>query len=231
MPNQLGGIFWAVLNRLLIIFQIVILFLSEIGWPNKFFDKYFPVLGPKFGVGALGIFQCLIGAAVLSHHVDDFALVSAFFLFTLGCLNMLVGLIFREKAKSKRSLLSWKESKKAKDILALPQHFAGNNIGPIRPIFTGSNLSTQKSPSSRFSDLSDEKAAYFAKADEKTKAFGWGTAGMKKVAAMGGLLAKPAEALPPYGQGARAPADANAAERQDESHENHPQFQSSGSAL
>lgn len=90
VPNQPAGVFWAVLNRLLIIFQVIFLILSEVGWPYKFFDKYFPVLGSNFGVGALGTFQCLIGAAVLSHHVDDFSLVSAFFLFALGCLNILV---------------------------------------------------------------------------------------------------------------------------------------------
>jgi hypothetical protein len=28
---------------------------------------------------------CSIGAAVLSHHVDDFSLVSGFFVFTIGC--------------------------------------------------------------------------------------------------------------------------------------------------
>jgi hypothetical protein len=48
-----------VLNRLLIIFQVVILFMSEVGWPAIFFDKYFPILGKEFGVGALGLIQCL----------------------------------------------------------------------------------------------------------------------------------------------------------------------------
>ncbi|KAF9069958.1 hypothetical protein BDP27DRAFT_1420395 [Rhodocollybia butyracea] len=46
---------------------------------------------------ALGIFQCLIGAQILSHHVDDFTLVSAFFPFSLGCLNVFTGLIYRER--------------------------------------------------------------------------------------------------------------------------------------
>lgn len=89
VPNQPAGVFWAVVNRFMIIFQVVILFLSEIGWPYKFFDRFFPVLGTHFGMGATGLFQCFIGAAVLSHHVDDFALVAAFFLFAIGCLNIL----------------------------------------------------------------------------------------------------------------------------------------------
>jgi len=108
VPNQPAGIFGAILNRLLIIFQVIVLVLSEIsmGYLDIFFDRFFPVLGTSFGVGALGVFQCLIGASVLSHHVDKLALVSALFLFSLGCLNMLVGLIFREKAKAKRSWIS-----------------------------------------------------------------------------------------------------------------------------
>jgi hypothetical protein len=59
VPNQPAGVFWAVLNRLLIIGQVFILFLSEVGWPATFFDRFFPVLGRDFGLGALGTIQCL----------------------------------------------------------------------------------------------------------------------------------------------------------------------------
>jgi hypothetical protein len=59
VPNEPAGVFWAVLNRLLIIFQVVLLILSEIGWPLSFFNRFFPVLGSDFGLGALGIMQCL----------------------------------------------------------------------------------------------------------------------------------------------------------------------------
>jgi hypothetical protein len=104
------------------------------------------VLGNDFGLGALGVIQCLyvplitpfvgpinshliasahsIGAAILSHHVDTFALVSAFFLFSIGCLNILVGLIWRERAKSKRSLLSWRD----KPVSVLPTHVAPTSV-------------------------------------------------------------------------------------------------------
>lgn len=115
VPNQSAGVFWAVLNRLLIIAQTVILVLSEIGWPAAFFDRFFPVLGREFGVGALGVMQCLIGASVLSHYVRMFPLVTAFFLFSVGCLNILVGLMFREKVKDKRNILGWRERRK--DVL------------------------------------------------------------------------------------------------------------------
>lgn len=59
VPNQPAGAFWAVLNRLLIIFQVIVLLLSEIGWPAAFFSRFFPILGEDFGLGALGVIQCL----------------------------------------------------------------------------------------------------------------------------------------------------------------------------
>lgn len=59
VPNQPAGAFWAVLNRLLIIGQAIVLILSELGWPAAFFNRYFPVLGKDFGLGALGLMQCL----------------------------------------------------------------------------------------------------------------------------------------------------------------------------
>ena len=59
MPNQPAGAFWAVLNRLLIIFQAIVLILSEVGWPATFFNRFFPILGDDFGLGALGVIQCL----------------------------------------------------------------------------------------------------------------------------------------------------------------------------
>ncbi|KAJ7291493.1 hypothetical protein C8J57DRAFT_1008033, partial [Mycena rebaudengoi] len=37
------------------------------------------------------------------HHVDDLTLVAAFFFFSIGCLNMLFGLIFCKGAKTKHS--------------------------------------------------------------------------------------------------------------------------------
>ncbi|KAH9079293.1 hypothetical protein EDB83DRAFT_2503768 [Lactarius deliciosus] len=100
VPDQPAGVFWAVLNRLFITFQLVFLLLSEISWPMAFFDRFFPVLGSEFGLGALGVFQTLIGATILSHHVEGFTLVSAFFLFSVGCLNITLGLIFREHANA-----------------------------------------------------------------------------------------------------------------------------------
>src|ERR1700730_6131618 len=80
VPNQPAGEFWAVLNRLLIICQIIALIFSEIGWPLKFFNRFFPVFGSDFGLGPLGVMQCLCVSvtsfsAILpltrSRHVDS----------------------------------------------------------------------------------------------------------------------------------------------------------------
>jgi len=87
VPNQPAGVFWAVVHRLFITLQLLFLLLSEVSWPMAFFDHFFPVLGTQFGLGALGVFQGLIGATILSHHIDKFALVSGFFLFFGGLLE------------------------------------------------------------------------------------------------------------------------------------------------
>ena len=126
VPNQTGGIFWAVVNRLLIITQVIILILSECGWPMSIFDKFFPVLGTGFGLGPLGVFESMIGATILSHYVDDFTLVAAFFLFAIGCLNILLGLVFGVTAKQKRLIRTWRSD--SDDVLP--------PIGKNRPAFT-----------------------------------------------------------------------------------------------
>jgi hypothetical protein len=172
VPNQPAGVFWAVLNRLFIAFQLVFLFLSEISWPMAFFDRFFPVLGSEFGLGALGVFQTLIGATILSHHVDGFTLVSAFFLFSVGCLNIALGLIFREHAKSKRSIRARKEN----DAGALPMH-TGNIGSP-----TNSSIFGGKSPSGA----------------SKPNSFGFGVQGEKQAGLKGFMISRPTESVSRY---------------------------------
>ncbi|KAJ7264931.1 hypothetical protein B0H12DRAFT_1180223 [Mycena haematopus] len=180
VPNQPAGVFWAVVASLLIIFQVIILLLSELGWPAVFFDRFFPVLGAGFGLGALGIFQCLIGAQILSHHVDDFTLVSAFFLFSVGCLNMLLGLIFRESAKIKRSLRGKRDASKG-IIAAGPQFVAAS------PQFVN-NVFPEKTDDVSFSTWkSTDKAGY-----------GFGRQGEKAAGLRGFMIQRPEESLPRY---------------------------------
>lgn len=134
-----------------------------------FFDRFFPVLGSQFGLGSLGIFQGLyvsfsfllamfiaaelgacitflsIGAAILSHHVNKFTLVTAFFLFSMGCVNMTLGLIFRELAKSKRSIRAWR---RGDDAGALPMHTGDLASPDFRPsLFGGKPAETSEKSS------------------------------------------------------------------------------------
>ncbi|KIM48668.1 hypothetical protein M413DRAFT_437852 [Hebeloma cylindrosporum] len=192
VPNQPAGVFWAVVASLLIIFQTIILFLSECSWPMTFFDRFFPVLGTKFGLGPLGIFQCLISTQILSHHVDDFTLVSAFFLFALGCLNMLLGLIFRESAKPKRSITSWRAE--AKGILP--------TTSDQRPVFVNATpivssvFSQEKGQQVHVSHETVTDAHSF-RSTEKA-GYGFGRQGEKAAGLRGFILQKPEESLPRY---------------------------------
>ncbi|KAH7335699.1 hypothetical protein B0J17DRAFT_667402 [Rhizoctonia solani] len=103
VPLQPGGPFFAILSRLLVVCQCPILILAEIGWPKQFFAKCLPVLSSKHGVGILGTIQVLLSTLTLSHHMPTFALVPAFFLFGMGCLNIVLGLIFRESIHAYRT--------------------------------------------------------------------------------------------------------------------------------
>ncbi|THH16226.1 hypothetical protein EW146_g4375 [Bondarzewia mesenterica] len=164
----------------------IVLVLSEIGWPARFFDRYFPVLGSDFGLGALGVIQCLIGAAVLSHHVDDFALVSAFFLFALGCLNVLLGLVFRQHAKAKRSVTSWREQAKG----VLPSNVS---VNVQRAASAASAASTLFGPND-----SEEKGRKADRDRDRWAGYGFGRQGEKKAGLKGFLISKPVESLPRY---------------------------------
>ncbi|KAH8831111.1 hypothetical protein DL96DRAFT_1695035 [Flagelloscypha sp. PMI_526] len=175
VPNQPAGAFWAVLNRLLII-----------GWPSRFFNRFFPILGEDFGLGALGIIQCLIGAAILSHHVDDFTLVAAFFLFSIGCLNMLLGLIFRQGAKIKRSLTAWKDHAKS----ALPTH-----VGPV-PVQPVASAASSFISAKFGGEKHDDTHSTTSSATMSSMGFG---RQVEKAAGMKGLLlTKPLDTLPRY---------------------------------
>lgn len=182
IPNQPAGIFWAVLNRLLILGQVIVLVSSEIGWPMAFFNRFFPVLGDDFGLGALGVIQCLIGAAILSHHVDDFTLVSAFFLFAVGCVNILLGLIFRASAKYKRSPTCWRDTTKS----VLPTHVDIRNVTSPAPSFVSSTFS-------------QKKGANLTPTDSiSSSGYGFGRQGEKQARLQGFLISKPVESLPRY---------------------------------
>ncbi|KAG6900675.1 hypothetical protein C0993_005908 [Termitomyces sp. T159_Od127] len=189
VPNQPAGVFWAVVSSLLILFQAIILFLSEIGWPAPFFDQYFPVLGQGFGLGALGIFQCLISTQILAHHVDDFALVSAFFLFAIGCVNMLLGLIFRASAKEKRSISAFRSETKP----ILPAHTGESTFS--RSTFVQRQFTGEKEKD--FNDRPDTAEFNSWKSSERA-GYGFGRQGEKAAGLRGFILQPPEESLPRY---------------------------------
>ncbi|CAE6488091.1 unnamed protein product [Rhizoctonia solani] len=105
VPRQPGGPFFAILSRLLVVSQCPILILAELGRPKRFFIKSLPILGPQYGVGILGIMQVLLSTVILSHRVPKFALVPAFLLFGIGCLNTALGLALRQNLHAYRT---WK---------------------------------------------------------------------------------------------------------------------------
>ncbi|KAI0284082.1 hypothetical protein BC826DRAFT_169504 [Russula brevipes] len=184
VPNQPAGEFWAVLNRLLIICQIIALIFSEIGWPLKFFNRFFPRVRFRLWPGPTRVMQCLLGAAILSHHVDDFALVSAFFLFSIGCLNVVIGLIFREKAKAKRSVTSWREH--AKSVLPPPVQRAASSASTLYGVFSEKKKGSSNELGGRFAG------------------YGFGRQGEKEAGKKGFLISKPVESLPRYAPRNRA---------------------------
>lgn len=124
--------------------------MSEVGWPSSFFRNFLPVLGPDFGVGILGAVQWITAASILSHHVDAFPLVSAWLLFAVGCINIILGLVFRSGIKVDRSITTFRETR-AKELLPGPVQNAAPSF-KILETSVGSIFShDEKSGSTRLS--------------------------------------------------------------------------------
>ena len=115
-----------------------------------------------------------LGAAVLSHHVDEFSLVSAFFLFSIACLNILLGLIFREKAKAHRSITSWREQYKDD---SLPT----TSLGPPRQLM----MSTGATAVSWDRDAAGAETARSGSLSSQKSGMGFGRQGEKAALARG----------------------------------------------
>ena len=108
-------------------------------------------------------------------------MVSAFFLFSIGCLNMFLvchpvispivislyhsqGLIFREKARYKRSLTSWKD-----DQSVLPK------VSPdMRPVFTSPPPAFVSKFFKDTSTTPDQDAKRTAELEEEARTLGFG---------------------------------------------------------
>jgi hypothetical protein len=113
--------------------------------------------------------------------VDDFTLVSAFFLFVLGCANMLLGLIFRESAKSKRSITSWREE--AKGILPT------TNVAHLDLNRTGTSGGWSFSSSTVYEEKGKDLAEFGA--GRSRAGYGFGRQGEKAAALKGQSLSLP----------------------------------------
>ncbi|GJE92900.1 hypothetical protein PsYK624_090580 [Phanerochaete sordida] len=179
VPNQPAGATWAMINWMLVLWQVVVCLLSEVGWPQALFTHFFPVLGREFGLGALGVVQCLLGAAVLSHHIPELMLVAAFLVFSVGCLHIVLGLVFRERAKRYRHVRSWREADQ--DVLptnAAPSAMYAGRSPAGYPFEKGA---------ARSGSLSSDKSG-----------LGFGRQGEKWAEARGYVVQEPEEAVPPY---------------------------------
>jgi hypothetical protein len=142
-----------------------------------------------------------IGATILSHHVDDFTLVSAFFLFSIGCVNILLGLIFRESAKTKRSIWYWRDEAKgfASSARDMQVKFVGPTSTFANNTFLGRGSMEKRTMPGEFggrsspSDLSssDEKYGYGV-------GLGFGRQAEHAAGLKGFLISKPLETLPRY---------------------------------
>ncbi|KAG8860164.1 hypothetical protein FRB96_004189 [Tulasnella sp. 330] len=195
VPNQPAGVFWAVVNRLFIIVTSIVLILSEIGWPDRFFENYLPILGHKFGVGILGTIQWITAASILSHHVDDFPLVAGFFLFVVGCFNIIIGLIFRDSVKDKRSTLTFRLSKNQglpisapKVLVTANSSIFGNEKGAGGPLVRSDTSGSSYS----------NETGQFHKAQQFGAGYGFARQGEKQAAHAGYMVTRPVDSLPRY---------------------------------
>ncbi|WWC86177.1 uncharacterized protein L201_001050 [Kwoniella dendrophila CBS 6074] len=211
VPDQTGGPFWSILNRLFIIFECILLTMSEIGVPRRLFEEWIPILGPAHGLGGLGVFQALLGAQVLSHYCTLFPQVSSWLLFIIGCFDILAGIFFRAGAKKKRLIFSWEnvssltpqtrmaatawdmvtEKKSSSSSSHKSSSSEAGDSRPAAPILGRSNTNASDSPLLPENKNKTEPGAKFG-------GFGFGRQGEKIAAERGWKISKPSEVLPRY---------------------------------
>lgn len=204
VPDQTGGPFWSILNRLFIVFECLLLTFAEVGFPKRLFEDFVPVLGPGHGLGCLGVFQALIGAQVLSHYCDLFPQVTSWLLFIIGCLNIVAGLVFRSKAKPKRLIFSWENvssltpqtrmAATAWDMVSekrrpAPSTTSEGSVGGSQPPLSRS--ASQHSDTPLLPSANVQPGARFG-------GFGFGKQGERQAAERGFKISRPLETLPKY---------------------------------
>ncbi|OCF55533.1 hypothetical protein L486_07017 [Kwoniella mangroviensis CBS 10435] len=202
VPDQTGGPFWSILNRIFIIFECILLTMSEVGIPRRLFEEWIPILGPAHGLGCLGVFQALIGAQVLSHYCELFPQCSSWLLFIVGCFNILAGIFLRAGAKKKRLIFSWEnvssltpQTRMAATAWDMVSEKKPPSSSSSAPSESGAPPLTRSTTSSSDTPLLPEtknKTIPGAKFGE----FGFGRQGEKQAAERGWKINKPSEVLP-----------------------------------
>ncbi|GAA5937000.1 hypothetical protein JCM3775_001922 [Rhodotorula graminis] len=115
IPRGPGGALFSTLERIFAGFILLLALVSELPLPfpplsrpavllERFWIAFFPPFGNEYGVGVLGAVQVFVGAQVLSHYTTGWVQVSAWLLFLVGILDLLVGLALGSRAKVLRSL-------------------------------------------------------------------------------------------------------------------------------
>ncbi|EDR05567.1 uncharacterized protein LACBIDRAFT_302865 [Laccaria bicolor S238N-H82] len=134
---NLGAAFWALLSRLFIIKDTVNFFCCS--WKELWSQRAdcrpntvcFPPPSPPLLANKLTFISFVhrMRAVILCITRTHSPLFLPFFRFSIGCLNVLMGLIFQklEGTKSKRSVTFWREHTKS----ALPTQARGVDIHPI----------------------------------------------------------------------------------------------------
>jgi len=132
VPNQPAGTFRAFLIIALNIVEVVILFLSETGFPASFFKSWIPCLDSEHSLVGLGVLELLLAAQMMSHFMDPFPLVACFFLLIAGILNILT--IKFDRPKFFRSYAFWKGARPAADTATMEsghsRAFSRSNYAP-----------------------------------------------------------------------------------------------------
>ncbi|WVW82216.1 hypothetical protein I302_104222 [Kwoniella bestiolae CBS 10118] len=201
VPDQTGGPFWSILNRIFIIFECILLTMSEVGIPRRLFEEWIPILGPAHGLGCFGVFKALIGAQVLSHYCELFPQVSSWLLFIIGCFNILAGIFLRAGAKKKRLIFSWENvssltpqtrlAATAWDMISEKKSSSSvpSESGAAAPPLTRSTTNSSDTPLLPETKNKTVPGAKFG-------GFGFGRQGEKQAAERGWKISKPSEVLP-----------------------------------
>ncbi|OWZ55515.1 hypothetical protein J010_01599 [Cryptococcus neoformans] len=91
IPRQAGGICFAIISRLVVACTLVLLILGQLGWPEMFLYTWTPCLGPQSTPVWLGLAQAIVGIENLRVYSKSVVLISAWGLFLIGLLNIILG--------------------------------------------------------------------------------------------------------------------------------------------